>query len=277
MEGAAPRDPDGPGFDALRGLVDALPAVIYEAEPGAEGRWRYVSAHIETLLGYSREEWIADPTLYVRSLHPDDREAVVRVEGRELEAARGGDVTAVTEHRMIRKDGSQVWVRDEARLTGEPGATAWQGVLIDITAERALTEAYDHYRSLVESLPGCLYRSEPGAVGRWKFLSPQIESLVGYSAGELMSDPRLRVGRVHPDDRDWVLASGERRAPRSREGSGSTSIGCTIAAGTRSGCAIAAWSAGRRTGRARSRGSSRTSRRPTRPREGTRPSQTCTG
>ncbi len=193
-------------MEALSDLVEALPAVIYQAEPGREGAWRYVSAHVETLLGYTAREWIEDPTLYVRCLHPDDREAVVRIEERELEAARGGDVTAVSEYRMVRQDGTIIWVRDEAKLAGEPGRALWQGVLIDITAERALTDAYDHYRSLVESLPACLYRSEPGPAGRWKFLSPQVESLVGYSAAELMSDARLRAGLVHPDDRDWVFA-----------------------------------------------------------------------
>jgi PAS domain S-box-containing protein len=195
-----------PGLDALSDLVEALPAVIYQAEPGREGTWRYVSAHVEVLLGYSPEEWIDDPTLYVRCLHPDDREAVVRIEERELDAARGGDVTAVSEYRMVRRDGTIIWVRDEAKLAGEQGGAVWQGVLIDITAERALTDAYDHYRSLVESLPACLYRSEPGPAGRWKFLSPQVESLVGYSAAELMSDSRVRARLVHPDDQAWVFA-----------------------------------------------------------------------
>src|SRR4051812_25560986 len=31
-------------------LVERLPAVVYEAEPGAEGRWLYVSGFVETLL-----------------------------------------------------------------------------------------------------------------------------------------------------------------------------------------------------------------------------------
>jgi PAS domain S-box-containing protein len=195
-----------PGFTALRAIVDAIPAVIYEAEPGAEGAWRYVSPHVQTLVGYSPEEWIADPAVYLQCLHPDDREAVLEAEKRELEAAKGGDVTTVTEYRMCHQDGRVVWVRDEAHLAGEDGDAVWHGMLVDITAERALTDAFDDYRSLVESLPGCLYRSEPGAAGRWTFISPQIESLVGYSAEELMDDSRKRLSLVHPDDQDWVLA-----------------------------------------------------------------------
>jgi PAS domain S-box-containing protein len=206
MDNASGRGHEGPSSNAPSELVEAIPAVIYEAEPGREGRWRYVSAHIQTLLGYSPEEWAADPLLYLNSLHPDDRDAVVKIEGREIEAARGGDVTAVSEYRMLAKDGGVVWVRDEAKLAGEEADPVWQGLLIDITAERALADAYDNYRSLVESLPAALYRSEPGPAGRWTFLSPQVEGLVGYSAAELMSDADLRAALLHPDDRERVLA-----------------------------------------------------------------------
>jgi PAS domain S-box-containing protein len=206
MGGSAEQPEAEPGFIALRELVESVPAVIYEAEPGVDGVWRYVSPHIQALVGHSPEEWTADPAVYLECLHPDDREAVLEVENRELEAARAGDVTAVTEYRMVHRDGHVVWVRDEARLVGEDDDVVWRGMLVDVTAERALADAYDSYRSLVESLPGCLYRSETGTAGRWTFLSPQIESLVGYSSSELMDDSRKRLSLLHPDDQDWVLA-----------------------------------------------------------------------
>jgi PAS domain S-box-containing protein len=198
--------PEAEPVIALRELVESVPAVIYEAEPGVDGVWRYVSPHIHTLMGYSPEEWMADPAVYLECLHPDDREAVLEVEDRELETARAGDVTTVTEYRMVHRDGHVVWVRDEARVAGKDDDVVWRGMLVDVTAERALTDTYDTYRSLVESLPGCLYRSETGTAGRWTFLSPQIESLVGYSSSELMDDSRKRLSLLHPDDQDWVLA-----------------------------------------------------------------------
>ena len=63
-------------------LVERLPAIVYEAEPGAEGLWLYVSGFVETLLGYTPEEWRADPALWARSLHDDDRDAVLAAEER---------------------------------------------------------------------------------------------------------------------------------------------------------------------------------------------------
>src|SRR5687767_15680530 len=40
------------------------------------------SSDLETLLGYTPAEWQADPTLWARSLHEDDREAVLAADER---------------------------------------------------------------------------------------------------------------------------------------------------------------------------------------------------
>ena len=60
-----------------RSLVERQPGVVYMAEPGPAGRWHFVSPQLETMLGYTPEEWMADPELWARSIHPDDRDAVL--------------------------------------------------------------------------------------------------------------------------------------------------------------------------------------------------------
>jgi PAS domain S-box-containing protein len=138
--------------DQLRELIESIPAVIYEG-PVAEagGPWRYVSPQIESLLGYTVEEWLADGHLWEQRLHPADREEIMALERSEVELARGGHVTLVSEYRMLHRDGHVVWVRDEARLA-EPADEPpyWRGVLIDITAERTAAadngQAPDVYR-----------------------------------------------------------------------------------------------------------------------------------
>jgi PAS domain S-box-containing protein len=139
----------------FRDLVEAVPAVIYEAEPGPEGRWHYVSPQLEGLLGDTPAEWLADPTCFTRRLHPDDREAVFHMESRAFVIAEDDLTTCVGEYRMLHRDGHMIWVRDEARV-GVPREGAgsrtpfWRGVLVDITEERAtrqlLIETYKHHR-----------------------------------------------------------------------------------------------------------------------------------
>jgi len=42
----------------------------------------------------------------------------------------------------------------------------------------------DRYRTLVERLPAITYVAELGADGPWHYVSPQIESMLGYSPQE---------------------------------------------------------------------------------------------
>ena len=53
-----------------RALVENLPAVIYQVAPDDDRRTMYVSRHVESALGYSREEWLSQPDIWMELLHP---------------------------------------------------------------------------------------------------------------------------------------------------------------------------------------------------------------
>jgi PAS domain-containing protein len=57
-----------------RALVEQLPAVTFLAPLDGSTSELYVSPQIEELLGFSAREWLEDPFLWMRQLHPDDRE-----------------------------------------------------------------------------------------------------------------------------------------------------------------------------------------------------------
>src|SRR4051794_32640408 len=121
-------------------LVERLPAIVYEAEPGPNGAWLYVSGFVETLLGYTPEEWQSDPTLWLRCVHEDDRDAALAADDR----LNAGERIAV-EYRMHARDGSVVWVRDEsARVLDEQGRLLVEGLLSDITERKASEDRLQH-------------------------------------------------------------------------------------------------------------------------------------
>ena len=62
--------------ERFRRLVEQIPAITYVEDP-ATGKNLYISPQIEQVLGYTPDEGIADPTLWERHLHPDDRDWVV--------------------------------------------------------------------------------------------------------------------------------------------------------------------------------------------------------
>ena len=97
----------------LRRFIEALPAVTYVAETGPAGRWRYVSPQIEALTGVRPEELLAEPGLWGRLIHPEDRERFHA----EEEKSRGGGVLQV-EYRILARDGRIVWLRDHGGRRG---------------------------------------------------------------------------------------------------------------------------------------------------------------
>jgi PAS domain S-box-containing protein len=91
-----------------RMLVERLPVTVYNAELGVNGVWHYISPQIELLLGFTPDEWMADPGLWFRQIHPDDRD-----HQRELEErAWAWQETFESEYRILTREGHFIWVRD---------------------------------------------------------------------------------------------------------------------------------------------------------------------
>jgi PAS domain S-box-containing protein len=126
----------------LRDIVGSVPGVVWEAwgEPDeAAQRINFVSEHVEQMLGYSRDEWLAEPNFWLKLVHPEDREQAAREARAKFESRRGG----VSEFRWVAKDGrvlhveaNSVPVFDEA---GRP--VGMRGVTTDITTRRRAEEA----------------------------------------------------------------------------------------------------------------------------------------
>ncbi|HEX5387291.1 MAG TPA: PAS domain-containing protein [Gemmatimonadales bacterium] len=67
-----------------------------------------------------------------------------------------------------------------------------------------LTEA--RYRTLLEQIPAVTFMASLEHGLREVYVSPQIESLLGYSQREWLENPVLWYERLHPDDKDrWNL------------------------------------------------------------------------
>jgi len=56
-------------------------------------------------------------------------------------------------------------------------------------------------------LPAITYVAELGADGPWHYVSPQIESILGFSPSDFLSDPMNWLNQVHPEDREIVIAA----------------------------------------------------------------------
>ncbi len=121
-----------------RSLVEQIPAIVYIDVVDESMATTYVSPQIEPLLGISQAEYVDDPDLWVKRLHPEDRDRALAayLEGRD----RGEPFTF--EYRLIAGDGRAVWFRDSAVIVrdSEGHPEFLQGVMLDITERKRAEE-----------------------------------------------------------------------------------------------------------------------------------------
>ena len=133
LDGTSSAEP--PRIDNSGLLLERVPAILYIADAGDEGRWHYVSPQVQEILGFTPEQWCADPGMWASRLHPDDTE---RVLAEEQEFADGGaTLTSPIEYRLLHRNGHPVWVRDDALMReGPDGVKRWHGVMSDVSAQK---------------------------------------------------------------------------------------------------------------------------------------------
>ena len=135
-----------------RALVEQIPAVVFMAFLDQGLSEAYVSPHVETILGFTQEEWLNDPVQWYSSIHPDDRSrwsiemAQLIISGQPLRSV----------YRVIARDGKVVWFHCDVKLVFAEDGHPWflHGSAFDITdlkqAEIALQKAHDELEARVQ-------------------------------------------------------------------------------------------------------------------------------
>ena len=111
---------------------------MYLVAPDDDRRTIYVNPQVERTLGYTRQEWLAQPDIWMELLHPGDREPTLAAH--DLHNRTGQPWNR--DYRLIASDGSAVWFRDMATLIrdAEGRPLYWHGMQTDITALKRVEE-----------------------------------------------------------------------------------------------------------------------------------------
>jgi len=174
----------------------------------------YISPQIETMLGFSKDEWLGDPGLVLKQLHPDDRERVLA----EVFQSRDTGKPLSSEYRLLARDGHIVWVRDEAIvMRDEAGRPCFmQGLLLDISEqkqkEEMLQKSESKFRTIFERVAvGIALVSIDGQLVE---TNPALREMLRYGEEELRN--RVFNEFIHPEDAaidvdlDQELIAGKR-------------------------------------------------------------------
>ncbi|MCP4180998.1 MAG: PAS domain-containing protein [bacterium] len=168
-----------------KNLINGLRELIYRADPETFSA-TYVNNAVEDIYGYTVAEWLSDPDLWTKAIHPDDKKRVVRILKKALKEKK--DVSF--EYRIIRKDRSIRWVENHAcwQLDNDGIPVCINGMLYDITdrklVEKEIFEEQFLLDTIIQSMPGLFYIFEK-KTARFLRRNDNWSLVTGYSEEEL--------------------------------------------------------------------------------------------
>ncbi|MEA3204371.1 MAG: hypothetical protein QOI63_2053 [Thermoplasmata archaeon] len=143
----------------MRGILSTIDDIVWSVSL-PDSKVLYLNPAAERLLGRPVAAFMADPLLWMESIHPDDR---VRALATQEGALRWG--TAEYEYRVLRPDGTtrqalmRCWV-----AYGDDGQPArMEGIIADVTEKRAAAEELKRRQTLLEEAEALAH------VGSWSW------------------------------------------------------------------------------------------------------------
>ncbi len=152
---------------------------------GPDGELLYVSPSCARMTGYTDRDFLTDPGLLLRILHPDDQ---ARVEPHLRNDH--GDPTETLEFRIVRRDGSSCWISHTCQpVKGDDGQVlgrriSHRDITISREAEATLERVSAYNRTLLEaSLDPLVTIGTDGQIADVNFAT---ELATGYDRDELI-------------------------------------------------------------------------------------------
>ncbi len=193
----------------LRNITNAVPSVVYQyyLTPTGEHGFDFISQGAVDIYEVSPEQITASVESIWNLIAPEDLEplnASIQVSATTMQRW-------VSEHRIITPSGKLKWISAQSiPVKQADGKIIWNGCLMDVTERKqidaALQESEQRYRTLVNNVPGIVFRGLYQSEWRLEFISEGVERVTGYPASEFIGTKiRTMVEQVHPDDREGAI------------------------------------------------------------------------
>lgn len=168
------------GDSMFRGFIENLPVLFYAVQATPPFTPLYVSPAFERF-GYPVDTWRFDPDIWVRVIHPDDREWVFNLTDDSTKSGSEVDY----EYRIIDAEGNYHWMRDRGCLIRDrEGHILYrEGVMLDVTdrkeTEEALRISEERFRNLFENANDIIYVHDLN--GNYISMNKAAERIFGYT------------------------------------------------------------------------------------------------
>ncbi len=170
-----------------------------------DDRLIFANPAAEELSGYTGAELLAKP--FTSLLHPEDLGLVIERYQRRM---RGEEVGPYAQFRVLRKDGSPVWVESAAVTVSIEGRPASLALMSDLTQRRETEEALrlseQRYRQVVDNVTEGILVVQDGC---FVFVNEAMRRITGYAVEQILG--RSNLDFVVPEQREMVRDRYERR------------------------------------------------------------------
>ncbi|MFP4681032.1 MAG: PAS domain S-box protein [Chitinispirillaceae bacterium] len=171
-----------------------------------DNRFVYITPSCRRVTGYSREEFMQDPQLYFRIVHPEDREKAV---SHFLDDVRK-EKRCESEFRIVRRDGVARWISHACQPVYDENGR----FLGRRASNRDITERMQMEQNIRENRRDLKHAQQVARMGSWKMdvkenrleWSEETYRIFGIAENAPV-DYDFFLSAVHPEDRERVDAA----------------------------------------------------------------------
>jgi len=197
--------------EKFRMLAQNAADIIFRYRTYPDFACEYISPSVKKITGYSQEEYYKDPTIGMRIVHPDDFH-IAEKNNKRIAKAKPKAVLEPVVFRSIRKDKKIVWIESVNKPVHDANGrmVAIEGITRDITerkkAEEVLKQSQENLSQVLDNINELVYYIEflPEGKKRVKYLSRQINKVLGVSAAEYAKAGNELVALCHPADMEKI-------------------------------------------------------------------------
>jgi len=192
-----------------REITELLPQTVFEAE--LSGKLTYVNQNGFKQFGYNEEDFRQGLNV-INTIHPDDRQRTLN----NIQKIIKGTPTTGNLYRAMRKDGTIFPVQIfTSVIYHDSKPVGFRGVITDMTErvhfEDEIKKSRDQFQSLVDNIPGIVYRCLFDKNLTIQYMSPETEKLCGYTAQNFINNNKFSFSNIiHPEDNDKVISTIEK-------------------------------------------------------------------
>jgi len=170
-------------WEVYRLMLENLQSVIYLCKLDEFFTPLQLYGQMETLSGYSADEFISGRKKIVDLYHPDEKAMI-------FEAVQKAAAEKGAFHLMFRvqhREGRWLWVESIGKIVEDEidrGQVYVSGFLLDVTERKRVEDEYQNLSEIVRHSPASVVVTD--IEGGIKYVNPKFEELTGYSFAEVL-------------------------------------------------------------------------------------------